>query len=140
MSLSIEIVPESEQRTCPDCGRPFRSVRGFVYEDGDAYAVYHAMLQTGHPSTVVEFALSLGDRSEKATGADRTRIGIRVWPLDDKLHMHINNPSESAWGDSETFGQMADRRDVLDTPLEEDALRTIEFVIDHDRRIAEHLL
>jgi hypothetical protein len=53
--------------------------------------------------------------------------------------MHINDPAESAWGDSEILGKMASRRDVLGTPLEQEALRTVEFVIAHDKRVEEHL-
>lgn len=139
MTLSIETAPEVQQRVCADCGRPFSSVHGFVYEDGNAYAVYHAILQRDHPSTVVDLALSFGSWVEEATAADRTRIGIRVWPEKDELKTHINDPGESGWGDSETFGKMAGRGEVLGTPLEQEALRTVEFVIWHDSRIEEHL-
>jgi hypothetical protein len=52
--------------------------------------------------------------------------------------MHINDPEESGWGDSETLGQMAKREDVLGTSREEVALRTAEFVVDHDGRIRDH--
>jgi hypothetical protein len=58
---------------------------GFLYEDGDAYAVYHAVLQTDHPSTAVDLALSFGSWAEDATAADRTRVGIRIWPEEDEL-------------------------------------------------------
>jgi hypothetical protein len=139
IALSIEAAPEVQQRVCPDCGRPFSSVHGFVYEDGDAYAVYHAILQSDHPSTVVDLALSFGSWGEEATAADRTRIGIRVWPEEDELKMHINDPGESAWGDSDAFGKMAGRGQVLGTPLEQEALRAVVFVVAHDSRIDEHL-
>ena len=139
MALAIEPAPEVQQRVCPDCGRPFASVHGFLYEDGNARAVYHAILQTDHPATVVDLALSFGSWAEEATGADRTRIGIRVWPEEGELKVHINDPGESAWGDSETFGRMATRAEILTTPLEQEALRAVEFVIANDGRVGEHL-
>jgi hypothetical protein len=139
MALSIEPAPEVEQRVCPDCSRPFSSVHGFLYDDGNAYAVYHAILQRDHPATVVDFALSFGSWTEQATAADRTRVGIRVWPEDDELKMHVNDPGKSAWGDSETFGEMAGRGDVLGTPLEQEALSAVDFVIAHDSRVDDHL-
>jgi hypothetical protein len=74
MALSIEPSSEVQLRVCGDCGRPFSSVHGFLYENGDAYAVYHALLQTDHPSTVVDLALSFGNWVENATAADRTRV------------------------------------------------------------------
>jgi hypothetical protein len=137
--MSIEPAPEVKQRVCVDCGRPFSSVHGFLYEDGDAYAVYHALLQTHHPSTVADIALSFGGWDEEATAADRTRVGVRVWPEQHEVKMHINDPGESSWGDSETPGKMAGRSEVLGTPLEQEALQTVEFLIEHDPRISGHL-
>jgi hypothetical protein len=139
MALSIETAPDVQRRVCPDCGRPFSSVHGFLYEDGSPYAVYHAMLQRDHPSMVVDVAVSFGSWDDETTASDRTRIGIRVWPEGEELKMHVNDPDESAWGDSEKLGKMADRGEVLGTPLEHEALRIVEFVIAHDSRIDEHL-
>src|SRR5512132_841888 len=139
MALSIETAPEVQQRVCPDCGRPFSTVHGFLYEDGDPYAVYHAMLQRDHPSIVVDVAVSFGSWAEEATASDRTRIGIRVWPEGEELKMHVNDPGESAWGDSDELGKMADRERVLGTPVEQEALRAVEFVIEQDNRIEQHL-
>ncbi|HKB93828.1 MAG TPA: hypothetical protein VKC62_06320 [Gaiellaceae bacterium] len=139
MAMSIEPASGVERRVCSDCGRPFSSVHGFVYEDGNACAVYHALLQTHQPSTVADLALSFGSWDEEATAADRMRVGVRVWPEQDDVMMHINDPGESSWGDSETLGKLAGRSEVLGTPLERQALQTVEFLIVHDPRIAEHL-
>jgi hypothetical protein len=139
VTLSIEPAPEVRQRTCEDCGRSFSTVHGFLYEEGDAYAVYHALLQRDHPMTVADLALSIGSWDEDATAASRKRIGIRVWPEADELKLHIASPDESSWGDSETFGKMVDRSDILGTPLEQEAVRSAEFVIGHDSRVRDHL-
>ena len=138
-SLSIEPAPEVSEQVCPDCGRSFSSVRGFLYDQEDAYAVYHALLQTEHPSTVADIAVSFGVWDEDATGDDRSRIGLQVWPDGDELKMHITDPSESAWGNSETFGRMLPRSEVLGTDRQDEALRAVEFVIAHDPRLANHL-
>ena len=124
---------------CPDCGRPFTSVLGFLYAEGDAYAVYHALLQTEHPSTIADIALSFGSWDDDATGGDRSRIGLRVWPEGGELKMHITEPGESTWGDSETFGRMLPRSEVFATDRQDEAFAAVEFVIAHDARVAEHL-
>lgn len=139
VALSIEPAPEVQERICRDCGRPFSTVHGFLFEEGDAYAVYHALLQTEHPSKVVDLALSFGSWDEEATGTDRRRIGVRIWPDEDELKIHIATPDESSWGDSETFGRMVDRNDVVGTPLEPDAIEAAEFVIRQDSRVRDHL-
>jgi len=138
-ALSIEPAPDVTQQVCADCGRSFSSVHGFLYDEGDAYAVYHALLQMEHPSTVADIALSFGSWDEGATGDDRSRVGLQVWPEGEDLKMHITDASESGWGDSENFGQMLSRRDVLGTDRQTEALAAVEFVIEHDRRVADHL-
>ena len=138
-ALSIEPAPEVADRVCADCGRPFSSVHGFLYDEGDAYAIYHALLQTEHPSTVADIALSFGSWDEGATGDDRSRVGVRVWPEGEELKMHITDTSESAWGDSENFGRMLSRRDVLSSDRQAEALTAVAFVIGHDPLIADHL-
>ena len=114
-------------------------MRGFLYDQRDAYAVYHALLQTEHPSTVADIALSFGRWDEDATGDDRRRVGMQVWPDGDELKMHITDPSESAWGDSDNLGRMLPRSEVLNTDRQDEALRAVEFVIGHDPRVADHL-
>lgn len=97
------------------------------------------LVQTEHPSTVADIALSFGRWDEDATSDDRIRVGLQVWPDGDKLKMHISDPSESAWGDSDYFGRMLPRSEVLDTARQDEALRAIEFVVAHDPRVADHL-
>ena len=138
-NLSIEPSPEVTERACAHCGRPFQHIHGFLSKDGDAYAVYHALLQTEHPSTVADFALSFGRWDDEATSDDRHRIGLQVWPDGDELKIHIADPSTSAWGDSETFGRMLSRSEVLGSDRQNEALQAVEFVIAHDARVAEHL-
>jgi hypothetical protein len=139
VAFTIEPAPEITQRACNDCGRTFATVHGFLYQEGDAYAVYHALLQREHPSTAVDLALSFGSWEEEATGDDRTRVGIWIWPDQAELKLHITTVEESSWGDSEIFGRMMDRSDVLGTPTEQDAMRAAEFVLAHDERVREHL-
>ena len=139
MALSIEPAPEVQERICRDCGRPFSTVHGFLFDAGDAYAVYHALLETDHPAKVVDLALSFGSWEEEATGTDRSRIGVRIWPDEDELKIHIASPDESSWGDSKTFASMVDRSHIVGTSLEPDALEASEFVIRHDSRVRDHL-
>ena len=69
-----------------------------------------------------------------------TTVMVRAaWPEGEELKMHITDADESGWGDSETFGRMLSRRDVLGTDRQTEALTAAEFVIEHDRRVADHL-
>ncbi len=108
------------------------TVHGFLYREGDAYAVYHALLQREHPSTVVDLALTFGSWDEEATASDRTRVGIRTWPDEDELKLHIATVEECLLGRLGDFRTVADRSDVLGTPTERDAMLAAEFVVAQD--------
>jgi hypothetical protein len=140
VALSIEPALEIQQKVCSDCGRPFSTVHGFLYEDDDAYAVYHALLQREHPSTQVALALSFGSWADDVTGDTRFRVGVRVWPEVDELRMRIEDPDQSPWDDSDVFGRMVERKAVVDGALREEVLRSAEFVVAHDQRVQAHLV
>jgi hypothetical protein len=140
VALSIEPGLEIQQTVCSDCGRPFSTVHGFLYEDGDAYAVYHALLQREHPSTEVALALSFGSWDEDATGETRSRVAVRVWPEADELRMQIEDPDQSPWDDSDMFGRMLGRKAVVDGALRREVLSSAEFVVTHDQRVQAHLV
>jgi hypothetical protein len=69
-----------------------------------ACAVYHALLQTEHPSTVADIALSFGRWEEEATGDDRDRVGLRVWPRRRRTEDAHHRPRRVR------MGRLGDRR------------------------------
>ncbi len=64
------------ERTCGGCGRTYDRVRGYVYRDGDAHAVYFAECH-GHPAHEVWIDVILGSWGEDDY-ADHVTFACRV--------------------------------------------------------------
>jgi hypothetical protein len=58
--FSLELGSEVANLTCDCCGKPFKSVCGFIKKDNWAYSTYFASLQTGHKETTVGLTVSIG--------------------------------------------------------------------------------
>ena len=58
--FSLELGPEVANITCADCGKPFKSVNGYMKKDDWTYSVYFTTLQTGHDDIVVGLTVSIG--------------------------------------------------------------------------------
>jgi hypothetical protein len=136
--LSVE-AGEQRTATCDHCGQPHTVIHGFVYAAGEPFAVYQAGLYSRHPDDRASLAISLGDWSESATGAERQRMAIQARPTPNRVEMHIDNRSETPWDDSEVLGRLLDRDEALAHPLREDYLEVAEFVILQDERLSAAL-
>ena len=60
MDLTLEVGDEPRSHVCPDCGGVMRSIRGFVYRSGDAYAIYFATLPLAAHEARADLAIGIG--------------------------------------------------------------------------------
>ena len=80
--FSLELGSEVANLTCDCCGKPFKSVCGFIKKDDWAYSAYFATLQTGHDKISVGLTVSIGkwwDDSDEAI-QQREWVYMYVWP------------------------------------------------------------
>jgi hypothetical protein len=64
--LTLEMGPDREPTTCKCCGGILNSVHGFIYSDGDAYAIYFFAWSESHPGAGVDLALEPGSWEESS--------------------------------------------------------------------------
>lgn len=136
-TLTLEAGEDAEMDRCECCGGTILSVFGFVYEDGDARAVYHAALSARHPETAAMLALTVGDWGEDAEGS-RNSVSLYVRPTETEIQMSVTDAAESPWRDSEIHCLM-NRAEALASPLIEPFFRIADFIIMNDERIRLHL-
>ena len=58
--LTIEVGREPQTRTCDKCGRNATDTMGFVYRDGDAYAIYYAVMHRHEGTPRLDLAIGIG--------------------------------------------------------------------------------
>src|SRR4030042_2199548 len=111
--ITLELGAAKEPVVCPCCGTLCEVFYGFVYKDGDAYAVYHAMFSKDHPEKVVTMAVEFGNWDENATRNNRYAIGMDARVTEKEIQFAFLEPGQSPWGGSSTMGRMLSRKEAL---------------------------
>jgi hypothetical protein len=110
--LTFEFEEPSRSR-CQCCGGVTVSLTRFVYEDGDAHAIYYARFGEQHEPRVVEAVVSIGEWGEDAGPWDRVAFPLRLRAAETEYQVTVVNASESPWQGVELLGRMLDREEAL---------------------------
>lgn len=136
--ISLELGEEMPVRPCACCGGETQSAYGFIYQDGDAYAIYHAGWSPAHPELGVDLALTFGEWDEETAPESRYRVGMIVCPTPTQYEFSVVDPTQSSWTNGPE--RFLTRDEVLRHPLRDEFFRVGENVIDQDHRVAAALL
>lgn len=138
-TLQIELGESGEAAPCECCGASSRTAHGFVYRDGDAYAVYYAGWSDGHPGRRVSLAIAVGEWAEGTSPADRVSIGIRATRTPSSVDFMVLNSMESPWGDTPLLGKMLEREQALAHPALKGVVHVAEHIVRDDPRVRNFL-
>jgi len=139
-TLTIEAAEEVKVGTCADCGKEEQSVHGFVYSDGDAYAVYLATICTGHAEKLVCVAIGIGKWSDDSGPDDRQSATLFIRPAPAEFQMTFQDRTNSPWRESERWlGRMLDRTEALASPLKGEFFHVADHIVMNDPRIQGYL-
>jgi hypothetical protein len=75
--ISIEFDPPKTER-CKCCGGVNTRLTRFVYNNGDAYAIYYALFSYSHPLEHVSLLVGIGEWGEGAPPAKRKAFYLRI--------------------------------------------------------------
>lgn len=109
----------------------------FVYQDGDAFAVYYARFNTGHASKKVEGLISLGEWGEGSLSKDRLAFPFRIWSTEEEFQVGLIDKEESTWKDVDLFGEILDRNIALQSPLLKDVFHITDHMVTEDKPIMD---
>jgi hypothetical protein len=124
--LTIEF-SEPTSKTCECCGGVTRSLTRFVYEDGDAYAIYYARFGVTHEPRIVEAVVSIGQWEEGSGPWDRVAFPFRVRSAESEYQVTVVDSDESPWKGVTLLGRMLDRAEAL----RHERLREVFHISDH---------
>jgi hypothetical protein len=137
--LSLETGPQEAGAICDCCGTRSTTVHGFVYESGDAFAIYYAGWSVQHPERGVTMAIATGEWSEGSGPADRVSIGVEARSHETEIHFSVLEPNQSPWGETQLFGEMLPREKALQHPSLRKTLEVAELVVREDPRVHSFL-
>jgi hypothetical protein len=118
---------EPSSSKCECCGGVSTSLTRFVYEDGNAYAIYYARFGLDHDPRVVEVVVSVGEWGEDSGPWDRVAFSLRLRATEGEYQVTVVDAAESPWEGVELLGRILDRADAL----QHERLDEIFHITDH---------
>lgn len=138
--FSLELGDEVSNKTCDCCGKQYKSVVGFINRNNDAYAVYFAMLQTGHPEITVGLTLSIGNWWDDNALDERHWIYLTIKPSAENFNMRIEEPGSSSHSDFRPLGIALTREEALTSSMKEDFFAVADYIVEEDPAVNSYLM
>jgi hypothetical protein len=138
--FSLELGDEVSNITCNCCGKPFKSVCGFIKRDDDAYAVYFATLQTGHSDITVGLTISIGKWWDDTALNERYWILLTVKPSATNFDMRVEEPGGSRHADFKALGIALSRDEALSSDVKDDFFAVADYVVVEDPAVNSYLM
>ncbi|OYO03864.1 hypothetical protein [Enemella evansiae] len=136
--LEIEPGAKVVEATCEHCGEPMTRVTGFIYRDGDAYAIYFASCyhHDGHEVWIdAVFSPTWADDVD-----DRFTFGCRVGAVAGQREPAASLVTAAgAFNDSATFGHKLTREEALAHPMTGEFWALVDHVLTKDAVVSTHL-
>jgi hypothetical protein len=140
-NFSLELGPEVANFNCDHCGKPFKSVCGFIKKDDWAYSVYFATLQTGHEKTTVGLTISIGKWWDDSAVDERSWVYMRIWPSESGsgFEIRVEEPEASRHVDFKNLGRKLTAAEARQSPLLNDFFAVADYVVDNDVAVLSYL-
>jgi predicted deacylase len=141
--LRLEHDDQVTDGVCADCGGPYESVIGVIYEREEAIAIYRAdIFDHFHrdPEPRVVLMIAAGEWQDGTDCADRCSAAIEAWADGGGVRMAFTDRARCPWQDLEVVGwQLSSHEAEAAGPLREAFLRLAGHVARHDRRLRRAL-
>jgi hypothetical protein len=137
-TLRLEHDDQQTEAECVDCGAPYRSVIGVIYEDEDPIAIYRADLfdrfhRAAEPRVLLSIAV--GDWGDGTGRADRCAAAIEAWPEGDGVAMAISDRAAEPWAELEVVSWQLKSQEPDAGPLRDVFFRLADHIAVEDRRL-----
>lgn len=134
----IEIEFEDpKQEKCECCGNIATRLTRFVYQDGDAFAVYYVLCTEGHEDKVAYSLIGLGEWGEGGEPEMRTAFAVNIWDNNDNWAVTVTDKEESPWSHVEFLGKIVNREEALQHPWIKDVYHITDHIVAEDQPVIE---
>jgi|SRR5215467_3575519 len=138
-NYTLEVGEYIYRLTCECCLTEKNRVWGFVSRDGDAHAVYYALLNLEEKSPRVGLTLSVGPWWEGTEPSQRVWLHVNVCAEECGIEMGIRDPKESnfyPWGKG---GTPLNREEALASSAIEEIWSVADFIVATDVAVSSYL-
>jgi len=128
---------EPKKQQCECCGNTTTRLTRFVYQDGDAFAVYYALFTEGHEDKVAYTLIGLGEWGAGGEPEMRTAFAVNIWDNDDNWAVTVTDKEGSPWRHVDFLGKIIDRAEALQHPWISDVYHITDHIVAEDQPVIE---
>jgi hypothetical protein len=136
--FTVEVDAPPKATTCDVCGLTAMNTTGFVYRDGDAFAIYHATLHRHADQARVDLGLAVGSWDADDSVADISAF-LSVWTEADEIRFGFVDPAASGWSRARLLGHQLLASEARASAAGPEFIRIAEQVVRDDPTVAHHL-
>jgi hypothetical protein len=136
--LTLEVGGEPRLTPCPDCGRETLTTTGFIYRDGDAYALYHASVPAHDAGPRAIIGIGVGPFSEDPPSASVSAF-LSVTTTPSEIQFGFIDPASSGWSESVVLGPKLTAEEARSHRMRWDFLALAELITRDDPAVASHI-
>ena len=137
--LSFEFNPPNESEPCSCCGGKTTSLTRFVYQDGDAHAIYYARFSDNHPERSVLATVSLGEWGEGVNPEQRVAFALQLRSAPSEYEVEVLDSALSPWREAKIIGRTLNRAEALKHPLLPEVFHITDHVVVEDKPLKAYL-
>ena len=126
-------------RHCDCCGGATTTLTRFVYDDGNAHAVYYARFGARHRAGIVEAIVSIGDWGEGSGPWDRVAFPLEIRTAGRQPLVGLVDAARSPWAGAEILGRILDREEALAHELKTDVFHITDHMVRDDTPLRDFL-
>lgn len=135
----IEIGEEEKSIECLEKGTKDSVGHGFIYKNGDAYAIYMVGWSPARIEKKVSVAISIGDFDDDARIEDRTCFGVEVFPTGEEISFSFIDPEFSPWAKTESLGIMISKEEARSHPFKSELFLILEHALRNHKPVSDYL-
>ncbi len=121
------------------CSTEKSCVWGFVSRDGDAHAVYYAVLNLGEKCPRLGLTLSVGSWRDGTEPNQRVWLHVNVCARERGIETGVHDPKESNLYPWEKGGKPLRREEALASSAIEEIWSAVDFIVATDVAISSYL-
>lgn len=123
---------------CECCGNTTTRLTRFVYQDGDAFAVYYVLFTDGHTDKVAYCLVGLGEWGGNGEPEMRTAFAVNIWDDNENWAVTITDRDVSPWCHVKFLGKILNRGEALQHPWIKDVYHITDHIIAEDEPVKKY--
>jgi len=123
---------------CECCSNTTTRLTRYVYQNGDAFAVYYLLFTNGHKEKIAHSLIGLGEWGEEGSPNLRKAFAVNIWDDGDNWSVVVTDKEESPWSHVELMGTILNRAEALQHPWINDVYHITDHIVSEDKLVLDY--